>query len=244
MPVTELNYGRRQPRRHNYKSKWVRNDKVQDTGLVNGTMHYDKITKEYNPWAINPVQAATHNDTKPRNMVNGCANNDSRTKRDGKTPDYSSAQQHECNGSKLNGSTSPEKRTLCTTARGQEPVKLEQWTATKIQRKKNKPWLKKRNNHVTTLENCVPPQPLEDWEDELKDVKINNWEEISFGTEPYGPEDVVNFTLRDLSLEKTNPPFWQVTCNNYHPATHHRRPIEWSRYKPCSEPGQFSDVED
>ncbi|XP_072319433.1 uncharacterized protein [Eucyclogobius newberryi] len=202
------------------------------------------MTYVYGPKAIYQTEAVSHNDIKPRNKMNGCANNGPRSKRYEMTLEGSKAKPSPCNGSALENVSRSPGGPLSTTICGQEPAKPDKSTATtKKRRKKKKHCYKKRNIGLAPFGNCVP-SPTEDWEGEIQEVKITHLGEMSFGTRPYGPEDVVNFCLRNLSLEQSHPPLWQVTCHNYLPAKHHQPPLEWSRYKPCSEPGQFSDVED
>ncbi|XP_055014546.1 uncharacterized protein LOC129410423 [Boleophthalmus pectinirostris] len=238
MPVSESNCVRKQPRRYSYKSNGVCSDQVQDTGLVSGTMHCGKN----GPRTMDPTQAATHNDRTPRNMVNGHVKNGFKSKshetlsvsrKESKKTIYcSSAKQSECNCSVLvNGSRGLGRGPLSSTIATQEPATLDQSTAIKALRKKKKPLYKKRNNHVAPLENTIP-NLTEDWEHEIQEVKLSNWEELSFGTHPYGPEDVITFTLRDLSLERTILPLWQVASSKYNPAMYHKQPINWFRRIP------------
>lgn len=83
----------------------------------------------------------------------------------------------------------------------------------------------------------------EDWEREIKEVELQNWQMMRFGSQRYGPEDVLHFTLRDLTMERSQT-IWTV-MPKYIPAMHHTQDIEWVSYKlPPTEPGQFSDVEE
>ncbi|XP_060883404.1 uncharacterized protein LOC132954780 [Labrus mixtus] len=107
----------------------------------------------------------------------------------------------------------------------------------------------KRNTEVTCPEMPPPtpppmmPEEEEDWEKEIQEVTLSGWEEMCFGNCPYGPEDLLDFSLRDLTLKQrdTVPP--SVTAN-YSPAAHHRRPVRWSCYRIPSDPDQFVDADE
>ncbi|CAL9700395.1 unnamed protein product [Knipowitschia caucasica] len=245
MPVS-VSSGRRPPRQHDKKSNGVRHDRVQDTGLVNGTLYCDKMTDVYGSRTVDPTQAAKHNGIKPTSTVNGKGIYGSRHKSHETPPRKESQKTTDCcialkESPAFNERPSQGTKPLSINICGPDSTKLEHVKETKVKRKKRKP--KKRNDPVVPLGNVVP-QSTEDWDDEIRHVKIRNWEDMSFGPQAYGPEDVVNFSLRDLSLENIKPPLWELTCHKYFPATHHQQPIIWKRYKTYSEPNQFSDVED
>lgn len=236
MPVNESNCGRKQPHRHKFKVNDVRKEHVEDSGLIRATveLYVDGTV------SVQSAHAVTTTGIKPKNKVNGYVSHGFRSKGAGGKP---RAEKCQTNGSILgNGTRSQEGQLVSPAAYEEKPALLDHQMITKSQRKKRKPWHYKRKK-AASIQNGIP-QATEDWENEIQEVKICNWEKITFGLQPYGPEDVVNFTLRDLSLERTNAPLWQVTSNNYLPALNHRQPIQWIRYKPPIEPGQFSDVED
>lgn len=263
--MNESSCGKPQPRSFNFRLNGVRSEHGQDAVLVNGTLYHEKINCAYGP-RIQPVQAAAHYGKKVKQGVNGYTSRGLRNKRtetsgvstipDQKSHAQSRAEQHQSNAATfMNGARGLEKQLVTTATCNKKSEMLDSQTATKSQRKKKKPWHFKRKK-VDYCENLVPqtpddwedenlvPQTPEDWEDEIQEIKISNWEKMSFGPQPYGPEDVVTFALRDLSLERTKLPLWHLTNNKYLPVAHHQQPIDWRRCQLPSEPGQFSDVED
>lgn len=60
---------------------------------------------------------------------------------------------------------------------------------------------------------------------------------------PSGPEDVIQFALRGLSLQPRVKVDLPATAN-YTPAVHHTHPIPWRSYKPPTEPDQFANAEE
>ncbi|KAI3353304.1 hypothetical protein L3Q82_019844 [Scortum barcoo] len=89
----------------------------------------------------------------------------------------------------------------------------------------------------------MPPQEEEDWENEIQEVTLIDWEKMCFGVQPYGPEDVLHFALRDLTLKQRDTADLLVTAN-YRPVVHHRPPIQWSCYNIPTEAGQFADADE
>ncbi|CAL8328857.1 unnamed protein product [Lota lota] len=84
----------------------------------------------------------------------------------------------------------------------------------------------------------------EDWEKEIQEVVLVDWEKRSFGRQPYGPEDLISFALRGLSLHSMAPPTPPIMAD-YSPARSHPCPVEWSTcYRVPLEEGQFSDVDE
>ncbi|CAG5937859.1 unnamed protein product [Menidia menidia] len=114
---------------------------------------------------------------------------------------------------------------------------------------------KKRDNEFTSEGSSVtsegssitcpmPPHEKEDWESELQEVKIKDWEKMRFGHQPYGPADVLPFALRDLTLHRTqycDIPLLPLTAN-YRPDKRHPHPVKWTCYNHPTEPGQFADA--
>ncbi|CAL8289435.1 unnamed protein product [Arctogadus glacialis] len=84
------------------------------------------------------------------------------------------------------------------------------------------------------------PAEDEDWEKDIQEVVLVDWEKRTFGLQPYGPEDLLSFALRDVSLHPTAPP---ITAG-YTPARSHPPPILWKCYSVPREEGQFSDVDE
>ncbi|XP_013860360.1 uncharacterized protein LOC106515224 [Austrofundulus limnaeus] len=101
---------------------------------------------------------------------------------------------------------------------------------------------KKREDEVSSSGCSAPPeQEQEDWEAEIQEVTLGNWEKMCFGVSAYGPEDVIQFALRDLSLQPNDD---LPATANYSPAVHHMHPIHWRAYKAPAEPDQFTDAEE
>ncbi|XP_054633988.1 uncharacterized protein LOC129182207 isoform X1 [Dunckerocampus dactyliophorus] len=81
----------------------------------------------------------------------------------------------------------------------------------------------------------TPPLEEEDWESECQ----ANCEK-KFGVQPYGPEDVLQFALQDLTREQ-----WELgTVPNYSPAIHHSHPLQWNCPSTSTEPEQFADADE
>ncbi|RVE76312.1 hypothetical protein OJAV_G00008320 [Oryzias javanicus] len=82
----------------------------------------------------------------------------------------------------------------------------------------------------------------ESWENEIREVSLHNWEKMCFGVNPYGPEDLIHFSLRGTSLTQRDG--WErPTIMDYNPKVHHPRPVKWSCYNIPSEPDQFADAD-
>ncbi|CAK6953436.1 uncharacterized protein LOC122979752 [Scomber scombrus] len=88
----------------------------------------------------------------------------------------------------------------------------------------------------------MPPHEEEDWEKEIQEITITNWEKMCFGVRPYGPEDLLHFALRDLTLKQRDSVDRPVTAN-YSPSAHHPPPLKWSCYSIPTEPDQFADAD-
>ncbi|XP_007551710.1 uncharacterized protein LOC103137747 isoform X1 [Poecilia formosa] len=106
---------------------------------------------------------------------------------------------------------------------------------------------KKRGADMTFPEGYKPLlmslQEKEDWDEEIQDVTLKKRVELNVVTVPYGPEDVLHFSLQDLSLRQSNmadPP----VAANYSPAVHHAHPMRWRRYRFATESEQFADAEE
>ncbi|KAM3622686.1 uncharacterized protein V6R79_001925 [Siganus canaliculatus] len=89
----------------------------------------------------------------------------------------------------------------------------------------------------------LPPHEEEDWENELQEVTMSDWDKMVFGVSPYGPEDLLHWAFRDLTLKQTDTVPPPVTAR-YRPSVHHRRPISWSCFRTRTEPDQFADADE
>ncbi|XP_005809142.1 uncharacterized protein LOC102217046 [Xiphophorus maculatus] len=106
---------------------------------------------------------------------------------------------------------------------------------------------KKRGMDMTFPEAYKPIlmslQEKEDWDKEIQDVTLKKRVELNVVTVPYGPEDVLHFSLQDLSLRQNNMADAPVAAN-YSPAVHHAHPIRWRRYRFAIQSEQFADAEE
>uniref|UniRef100_A0A1A7XPX0 Uncharacterized protein n=1 Tax=Iconisemion striatum TaxID=60296 RepID=A0A1A7XPX0_9TELE len=103
---------------------------------------------------------------------------------------------------------------------------------------------KERKNKASSSDQAPPPMPPreeEDWEKEIQEVEVKNWETMCFGVIPYDPEDVIHFSFRDLSLQQATVDV--PLTNIYIPAIHHTLPVRCIPYSIRPEPDQFADVE-
>ncbi|XP_029987734.1 uncharacterized protein LOC115417778 [Sphaeramia orbicularis] len=221
-------------------------DQVLDTDSVDGTV------SERTP-------SGTHNGTKPPRMVNGYIKHGFSGKttkalpawthkkhenRISSVPDKSAAAGVSGAGlgsrASVNGAARPDSG-LCADQVSLEPG---QTAAKKTQKRKKIYRHRKRDSEKTfpTLP-LMPPQQEEDWENDIQDVTFTGMENMCFGISPYGPEDILNFDLRDLTLKQTDTVPPPVTAN-YSPTIHHPCPLKWSQYRCPSEPDQFADAEE
>ncbi|KAF3687536.1 hypothetical protein EXN66_Car003208 [Channa argus] len=103
-----------------------------------------------------------------------------------------------------------------------------------------------RDTEDVYADNChpvlIPKQEEEDWENEIQEVTLTDWERMCFGVKPYGPEDVPHFAMQDLSLKQGDMVDLQVTAS-YSPAVHHPQPVPWFCYSTPTEPDQFADAD-
>ncbi|XP_035036547.2 uncharacterized protein LOC118123308 [Hippoglossus stenolepis] len=257
MPQIDMNVkSRRGGTRHNTcKANGLVNGHVPGTGIVNGTASHNRC----------PASAAKNsestpagilNGTKPQHMVNGYVNHWHRGKCTKAVPPRMLRKRGDAisavtdasagvssrdisNGVSVNGAASLDIVALLgnceQTAPG--PSLSASAAAVKDQRRRKKFRRKKRDTEVAS----VPPQEEEDWESEIRDVTVTGWEEMCFGCCPYGPEDVLHFALRDLTLKQRDQ---VVLPANYSPAKRHLRPVEMSYYYTLPEPGQFEDADE
>ncbi|XP_029302136.1 uncharacterized protein LOC115017576 isoform X2 [Cottoperca gobio] len=259
MPQNSMNYeGRRGGTHHNTcKAK----DQFPRKGLVNGAVAHNgcqaasTTTSESTP-------AGTLNGTKPQCMVNGYINHGykgksttaARPRTHGSTISAATdapaaGRVHSASipgGIPVNGTTRLDSAASLCNSKQMAPQPNLSATA-KSQRRREKCRRRKRNPEVVYPENPplsqMPPQEEEDWEGEIQEVTLTNWENICFGNRPYGPQDVIHFSLRDLTLKQRDTVDLPVTAN-YSPAIHHRLPVRWSCYGIPTQPGQFADADD
>ncbi|KAK5865949.1 hypothetical protein PBY51_020179 [Eleginops maclovinus] len=225
-------------------------DQVPGTCLVNGAVTLNgcppastKTTKG--------TPACTLDDIKPQCMVNGYIK---RTKgkpirtleKHGSTisaaPDASAAVRvcsvSPAGGPPLNGT--PSLDSLAPICNSQQMAPQPNLSSKARNRRRRKKFRQKQRN-IPQLP-MLPPQEEEDWESEIQEVTLTGWEDMCFGSLPYGPQDVIHFSLRDLTLMQWDTVDLPLTAR-YSPAVHHQQPIIWSYYSIPSEEGQFADAE-
>ncbi|XP_028449213.1 uncharacterized protein LOC114565382 isoform X2 [Perca flavescens] len=262
MPQNGMNYeGRRGGTRHNACKA---NGQVPGTGLVNGAVVHNGCpadatrTSERTP-------AGTLNGTKPQCMVDGYINQRYKGRSTKAAPPRTigrhgstiSAVTDASAAGRVHGAGTPGGISvygdtgLDTVAL---PCKSDQMApqpslsaAAKIQRRRPKFRHKKRDTEVVhpvyPTRPLMPPQEKEDWESEIQEVTKTDWGKFCFGDTPYGPQDVLHFDLRDLTLKQRDTVDLPVTAN-YNPAVHHPHPVKWSCYSIPTETDQFADADD
>ncbi|XP_040041377.2 uncharacterized protein LOC120824568 [Gasterosteus aculeatus] len=100
-------------------------------------------------------------------------------------------------------------------------------------------------NH--TLSGIPPPPPPEeeeeeDWEKESQEVTLIDWENNCFGINPYGPQDVIHFSLRYSPFQRRHEVV-PLLMAGYSPEVHHPQPVRWRHYGTPTEQGQFADAD-
>ncbi|XP_029302292.1 uncharacterized protein LOC115017576 isoform X3 [Cottoperca gobio] len=201
MPQNSMNYeGRRGGTHHNTcKAK----DQFPRKGLVNGAVAHNgcqaasTTTSESTP-------AGTLNGTKPQCMVNGYINHGykgksttaARPRTHGSTISAATdapaaGRVHSASipgGIPVNGTTRLDSAASLCNSKQMAPQPNLSATA-KSQRRREKCRRRKRNPEVVYPENPplsqMPPQEEEDWEGEIQEVTLTNWENICFGNRPY-----------------------------------------------------------
>ncbi|GAA6232347.1 uncharacterized protein LOC108875811 isoform X1 [Lates japonicus] len=262
MPQHVLNFeGRRRGTYHSTcKTNGLVNGQVPGTGLVN-----EAAAHNGRPAAATRISecapAGTLNGTKPQGMVNGYINHGYKGKSTSRTlrkqgnkisavSDASAAGRVSggdiSGGISVNGATSLD--TVVVPGNSDQMARKPRLSAAVTnQRRRKKFRHKKRNTEVVCQENStlilMPPREEEDWDNEIQEVMLTDWENMCFGVRPYGPEDVLPFALRDLTLKQTDTVDLPVTAN-YRPAIHHPCPLQWSCYKVPPEPDQFADADE
>ncbi|KAM9314996.1 uncharacterized protein KZ484_024715 [Pholidichthys leucotaenia] len=119
------------------------------------------------------------------------------------------------------------------------PVKNQKW--------KKRPKCRDRDIVVAYPEKPGPspvvPQEEEDWEREIYEATLTDWEKMYFGVKPHAPEDLLQLSLQKLTLQQmdtVNVPL----KDSYSPSIHHQPPIPWSCYSIPIEPDQFADADE
>ncbi|XP_071359397.1 uncharacterized protein [Trachinotus anak] len=277
MPQNGMNFeGRRRGTRcSTCKANGLVNGQVPGTGLVNGAAAHNGCPATATSIS-EKTPAGIPNGTKPQCMVNGYINHRYKGKSTKTAPPRTLRKQ----GNTISAVTYPSaagevsSRDISRGISGATsldtvalPNKSDQMApestltaAAKNQRRGKKFRRKKRDTEVVCPENTwMPPQEEEDWENEIQEVSLTDWETLCFGVRPYGfrwgqvqmfylyfvpapgPEDVLHFALRDLTLSDR---VGQLVTANYSPATRHPRPVRWSCYDVPTEPDQFADADE
>ncbi|XP_040892634.1 uncharacterized protein LOC121180978 [Toxotes jaculatrix] len=264
MPQNSMNFkGRRRGAHHNScKANSLVNGQVPSTSVVNGpAAHSGCPATATRISEITP--AGILNGTKPQCMVNGFINHGYKGKSTKAAPPRTLRKQGNTTsavtdasaagrvssrdisgGSSLRGASSLDTVSLPSNSDKKEPEPSLSAAA-----KKTKRWKrfrrKKRNTEVVCGGNSTPllPQEEEDWENEIQEVTLTNWEKMCFGIRPYGPEDVIHFALRDLTVQQRDAVDLPVTAK-FSPAAYHPRPVRWVCYNISTEPGQFADADE
>ncbi|XP_049901004.1 uncharacterized protein LOC126390651 [Epinephelus moara] len=260
MPQNGMNYvGRRGGTRHN---TWKASSQVPSTGWVNGAIVHNGYpaaatgTSETTP-------AGTLNGTKPQCMVNGYINHGYKGKSTRAAPPRTPRKQ----GSTISAVTDASAAGRGRSARTPGGISVEgptsldtvaspcnsdrtaprpsRSTASRNPRRREKFRRKKRDTEVLWPEVPLPmpQQEAEDWEKETQEVTLTDWEENCFDVTPYGPQDAIPCSSRDLTLKQMDTVGLPVTAN-YTPAIHHPLPIKWSPYSIPTEPDQFADADE
>ncbi|XP_058497090.1 uncharacterized protein LOC131467293 [Solea solea] len=257
MPHSGMNFiGRRRGTHHNtFKSNYQVSCQVPGTGLINGVTSHDGC-----PPTATGISKSMPVDipkgSKPQHMVNGHINHRYKGSSTNAAPlrtfreqgrmisavTGASAAGRVSNGdishnASVNGATSPDTVELTSNSdqMGAEPC----LSATAV---KSRPRRKtfRRKNRATEV---MMPHQEEDWENEVQEVMLTDWEKMCFGFTPYGPEDLLHFSVRDMTIKQLDVVDLPVTAN-YSPAIHHPHPIKWSCFKFPTEPDQFADADE
>ncbi|XP_023256669.1 uncharacterized protein LOC111650952 [Seriola lalandi dorsalis] len=267
MPQTDMNFeGRRRGTLCNTcRANGLVNGQAPGTGLVNGAAAHNGYRATATRISES-TPAGTPNGTKPQCMVNGYINHGHKGKRTkaalprtlGKQGSAISAVTYPSAAGRVirrdsprcisvNGAASLDTVAVPNNSGQMAPERSAPSPAAKNQRRKKKFRHKKRETEVVCPENStlplVPPQEEEDWENEVQEITVTDWEKLCFGVQPYGPEDVLHFSLRDLTLKQTDRVALLVRAN-YSPAARHPRPVKWTCYNIPTEPDQFADADE
>ncbi|XP_054461154.1 uncharacterized protein LOC129096404 [Anoplopoma fimbria] len=258
MPQNGVSYeGRRRGPRH---STCRANHQVPGTGLVNGAVAHSGWPAA----ATEITPAGKVNGAKPPCVVNGDVYHwykdkstkaaHPRTLRNQRGTASAVSDASAAGGGRsvrtpggiwVKGATSPDAAaSICSSEQTEPQISLS--ATAKNQRRREKFRLKKRNSAVDFLQKpslpLMPPREEEDWEKEIQEVTLTDWEKNCFGIEPYGPQDVIHFSLRDLTLKQRDTVDLPVTAS-YSPAVHHPLPVRWRCCSIPTEPDQFADAD-
>eukprot|EP00064_Thunnus_orientalis_P019099 superscaffoldBa00004633_g19209 len=261
MPQNGMNFEgrRRQTRRNTCGANGLMNSQVPGSDLVNGAaVHNDFPAAATRTSESTP--AGTPNGTKPQCMVNGYINHGYKGKRTKAPPQRTFWKQRSTISAVTDASTAGrvssggtsgailvnEATSLDTLPRSDQMAPEPSLSAAAKNQRRRKFRHKKRDTDLACSENptppLVPPQEEEDWEKEIQEVTVTNWEKMCFGVQSYGPEDVLHFALRDLTLQQRDSVDPPVTAN-YSPSARHPRPVKWFCYRIPTEPDQFADAD-
>ncbi|XP_031727896.1 uncharacterized protein LOC116396975 [Anarrhichthys ocellatus] len=251
MPQNGMNYdGRRGGTRH---STCRVNSQVPGTGVVNGA-------GAHNGWPAAATES-TVNGAEPPCVVNGDVNHWYKGKSKkaapprtlGKQQGTASAVTEASAAGGVRSAASPGEISVkgdaaaspCSSERIAPQIILSATAKNQRRRERVKP--RKRNTAVFCLEKpplpLMPPREEEDWEKEITEVTLIDWEKNCYGVEPYGPQDVIHFAFRDSTLQQTDTVDLPVTAA-YSPAAHHQHPVQWRCYGTPTERDQFADADE
>ncbi|XP_026216098.1 uncharacterized protein LOC113162260 [Anabas testudineus] len=256
MPQNHIIFeGRRRAARHHTCKA---NGPIPGAGLVNGPIAPDGC-KAAAPSTSESTPAVTPTGTKPQLVLNGYINHrykgrnaklaPNEGRRTSAVTDASAAARASGGGIpgdvSVNGVTTVDADAY---SHNSDQMTPEYRLSAAMKNKRSKKFRrKKRDTKVVNPENCklryFPPQKEENWENEIQDSTLTNGETMCFGVKPYGPEDVLQFALRDFTLKQRDTVDLPATTS-YSPAVHHPNPVEWLCCRINPEPDQFADAEE
>ncbi|XP_030595754.1 uncharacterized protein LOC115787282 [Archocentrus centrarchus] len=242
-------------RRETHHNSCKTNDLVKNTGLVNGAVVYNGCSASANRTS-GRIPAGTLYGPKPAYRINGYINHGYRGKSKKAAPSGTLKKQGSKNSvlndasaaDGVSGEDVPSGKSAKASA---QPSNIQQVVpdpslsaSGKKQRRRRRFRPKNSAERVAYPANraFVPPREEEDWENEIQEVTLSGWEKLCFGVQPYGPEDVLHFALRDMTLRQRDTADLPVTAG-YNPAVHHPCPLTWSCYNTPTVPDQFADAD-
>ncbi|XP_056264825.1 uncharacterized protein LOC130189859 [Pseudoliparis swirei] len=245
MPHNGLNYdGRRGGTRHSSRRD---NYRVPFTGLVNGAV-------THNGWpaaATESEPAGTGNGAERPCVVNGDVDHWYKAKSAKAAPPSTHGKQGGIasagNPRGISGK-GPAGRHVAASAWNSEqmaPQIIPSATAKNQWRRRT--FRREKRNMATSTKNpplpLMPPQEEEDWENEIQEVTLTHSENNCDNIQPYGPQDVIHLSFRDLTLQQRDAVDLPVT-DSYNPAVHHRCPVRWSCHNVSAEQDQYADADE
>ncbi|XP_051239846.1 uncharacterized protein LOC127354162 [Dicentrarchus labrax] len=268
MPQNDMNYeGRRRGMRYGAcKANGQVSGHVPHRAVVNGAV-VDVGSPDATARTSKRTPAGPLNGAKPQCMVNGYINHGCKGKSVKAPPPRTLRKQGSTNSAvtdasaarcvssagiprsiAVNGDTSLDAVALPSNSDQKAPEPSPSAAAKKPRRwKKFLPKMRTYRTEDNQQDHCrastMPPQEEEDWEKEIQEVTLTDWEKMCFGNLPYGPEDLLHFSLRDLTLKQRDTGYLPVTAN-YSPTVHHPRPVRWSSYNMPTVPEQFADADE